>query len=92
MRCRGSCRAGPEASPRIRVLLLSGDKSFEQSAAALNTLFANGVLSPDEFAARLIALARGEATEKSAPAVCCRPRTSGGCAPPTTTAWPPAIT
>ena len=40
------------------------DKSFEQSAAALNTLFANGVLSADEFAARLIALARDFATKK----------------------------
>jgi hypothetical protein len=40
------------------------DKSFEQSAAALNTLFSNGVLSADEFAARLIALARDFATKK----------------------------
>jgi HK97 family phage prohead protease len=39
----------------------TGD-SFEQSAAALNTLFANGVLSREEFASRLTALARGEAT------------------------------
>ena len=68
------------------------DKSFEQSAAALNTLFVNGVLSADEFAARLIALARDFATNQSAPAVCSRRRTSGGCAQRTITAWPPAIT
>jgi HK97 family phage prohead protease len=40
------------------------DKSFEQSAAALNTLFVNGVLSAEEFAGRLIVLARGFTTKK----------------------------
>jgi HK97 family phage prohead protease len=40
------------------------NRSFEQSAAALNTLFGNGVLSPEEFAERLIALARDFATKE----------------------------
>jgi hypothetical protein len=43
-------------------VLLSAAESFEQSATALNTLFVNGVLSPEEFASRLTGLARGEAT------------------------------
>jgi len=41
---------------------VGASEPFEQSAAALNTLFANGVLSREEFASRLTALARGEAT------------------------------
>ncbi len=47
---------------QVSAVLRNGTESFEQSATALNTLFANGVLSPDEFASRLSGLARGEAT------------------------------
>ena len=40
----------------------SDDKAFDESAAALKTLFANGVLSAEEFAARLVAFARKTVT------------------------------
>ena len=83
-------RGAPASAPAANGSKHRGEhKSFEQSATALNTLFANGVLSPDEFASRLIALARDLRPRRRAPAVCSRRRTSGGCAQPTTTAWPP---
>ncbi len=52
----------PKRAETAQSSAAGASEPFEQSAAALNTLFANGVLSREEFASRVTALARGEAT------------------------------